>query len=335
MTIAANASDSTRHKMHWTTKIGVAAVILFMLVVAGLNAVGWIHTLPGAAGIAASVVAISLELMAFVSWEHLVAYRKAKDYGRFSLALIGLVLAVLMNIEGGHRGLDHMAAPFHEQVEVERREAQAQLDAERGAIADQIAVIQARIDAQASTNPGLTFPGRMEQWRQNFELVTAEDRRQIAALRARLDQMPVTVAAREPYPTWVPYAVAAAFAFFSVFGLTMFGVKVPGPELTVASGRAGALALALSRQRPMEARERDASGQFVRAARVPPLTEQEVRDAIEELTKRGAVVTLTAVAKHYGVPISRASKSPAADLIRRQRSREGAPTMMAEQARAA
>ena len=319
MSIANSApiAGTATTKMHWTTKIGVAAVVLFMLVVASLNGIGWINTLPGVGGIAVSVVAVSLELMAFVAWEHLVAYQKAQDYGRFLLALVGLVLAVLMNVEGGHRGLNHIAQPFYTQAETERRAGQESLDTTRRELEQQIASLQLRVDAVAATNPGLTYQGRMEQWRANFELVTAADRRQIGALRMRLDQLPLSVAARPPYPNWAPYGVAAAFAFFSVFGLTMFGVKVPGPELTVASSRrAKKFAKALGRQAPRGAKERDSAGQYAAAARVPSLTEAQISDAMRALTESGTLITLKAVAAHLEVPVSRVSKSPASKLIR-------------------
>ncbi len=317
----ANAAKlSAAAPMHWTTKIGVAAVILFMLVVACLNAIGWINTLPGAGGIAVSFVAISLEAMAFVAWEHVVAYRKAQDHGRFLLALIGLALAVLMNIEGGHRGLNHMAAPFHAQAETERRNGQERLDGDRREFGAQIASLQTRVDDVASTNPGMTYPGRMEQWRENFELVTAEDRRQIAQLRTRLDRLPLTVGARDPYPEWAPYGIAAAFAFFSVFGLTMFGVKVPGPELSMAqSRRAKKMASALGRQAPRTARERDASGEYVSATRAPPASEEDILRAIAELTRGGQVISIRGVAAQLKMSESRVKRSPAVQLIHQKR----------------
>jgi hypothetical protein len=305
--------------MHWTTKIGVAAVILFMLVVAGLNGVGWINTLPGPAGIAAAFVAMSLELMAFVAWEHLVAYHKARDYGRFFLAFIGLVLAVLMNVEGGHRGLDHMAAPFYAQAESDRRSAQQALDAERASISDQIAALQARVDAFAATNPGMTLSGRMEQWRANFETVTGEDRRQMVTLRARLDQLPLVVANAEPYPKWVPYSVAAAFAFFSVFGLTMFGVKVPGPELRVA-GRNAAAAHQIAEA--MRAKELDLIAQteappaiVEKAEELPPLDEDQIRRAIAALALQEKDITAANVARFYKVKVARVYSSPGVVLL--------------------
>jgi hypothetical protein len=305
--------------MHWTTKIGVAAVILFMLVVAALNGVGWMYTLPGPAGVAAAFVAMSLELMAFVAWEHLVAYHKARDYGRFFLALVGLVLAVLMNVEGGHRGLDHLAAPFYEQAETERLGAQERLDRERATLSAQIAALQTRVDGVAATNPGMTLSGRMEQWRENFETVTAEDRRQIAALRARLDAMPLTVAAAEPYPKWAPYAVAAAFAFFSVFGLTMFGVKVPGAELQVA-GRNAAAAIELARA--MRAQElelaepkSDAPALIEKAEAVPPLDEMQVRQAIAALTLQDKQITPANVARFHKVKVASVYRSPHVVLL--------------------
>lgn len=315
MRATAKALDAAPAKMHWTTKIGVAAVILFMLVVAGLNAVGWINTLPGPGGIAASVVAVSFELMALVAFEHLVAYRKAGDHGRFFLAFVGLVLAVSMNVEGGHRGLNYIATPFHAQAEAERRLSQEALDATRREVEAQINTLQARIDEVAATNPGTaTYSERMAEWRANFELVTADDRRQVTALRARLDQLPLTVTMREPYPAWAPYIIASIFAFFSVFGLTMFSVKVPGPELSMGAKRAKKLAKALNKQAPA-AKERDASGQFTPVEKAPPVTEEQIRAAIAALTASGEVISLKAVAQQLSVPVSRLSKHPAKSLV--------------------
>jgi hypothetical protein len=304
--------------MHWTTKIGVAAVILFMLVVAGLNGIGWMNTLPGPAGIAAAFVAMSLELMAFVAWEHLVAYSKARDHGRFFLAFVGLVLAVLMNVEGGHRGLDHMAEPFYTQAEADRRVAQEALDAERAELSSQIATLQARVDTVAATNPGLTLSGRMEQWRQNFETVTAEDRRQIATLHARLDQMPLSVAAAKPYPQWAPYAVAASFAFFSVFGLTMFGVRVPGPELQMVNRNAIAalkMSEAMRTQRLNASEEQEVPAILEKAEEQPPLDEAQIRQAIAALTLKDKPVTAANIARFHKVKVACVYRSPAVELV--------------------
>ncbi|MBY0563397.1 MAG: hypothetical protein K2P58_04340 [Hyphomonadaceae bacterium] len=333
MSIAASASGTAPHKMHWTTKLGVAAVVLFMLVVAGLNAIGWINTLPGPAGIAAAFVAISLEAMAFVLWEHLVAYHKARDYGRFMLSLLGLIFAVSINVEGGHRGLEHMAAPFYVQAEADRRTAQEALDAERASITEQVASLQTRVDAFAATNPGLTLSGRMEQWRENFDIVTSEDRRQIAALRARLDQLPLVAAAPEPYPKWAPYALAAAFAFFSVFGLTMFGVKVPGPELQVAGRNAVAARQMAS---AMRAKQLDTIEQteppaiLEKAEELPPLDEDQIRRAIAALALQEKPITAVNVARFYKVKVARVYGSPGVihlqDYIERERVRKGMKT---------
>jgi hypothetical protein len=315
-------------KMHWTTKIGVAAVVLFMVVVAGLNALGWINTLPGPAGIAASVVAISFELMALVIWEHLTSYAKARDYFRFALASVGLLLAVGMNIEGGHRGLDHMAVSFHQQAETDRRAAQTALDAERANIASEIAAIQARIDLAAATNPGVASPMRMQQWRENFEALTVEDRRQIANLRQRLDTLPLTVAAQEPYPRWAPYAIASIFAFFSVFGLTMFSVKVPGPELSVAQAKSrpvastrkmasGARKLnnAMARQALEPPATREEPAIIEAAATTPPCSEEALVVALDWLTGRGKVVSLKTVAGYLNVPLESVAESPHVHLV--------------------
>jgi hypothetical protein len=307
----------TAAPMHWTTKIGVAAVILFMLVVAGLNAVGWVNTLPGPGGIAASVVAVSFELMALVTFEHLVAYRKARDHGRFLLAFVGLALAVAMNVEGGHRGLNHIAAPFYEQAESERRFGQESLDKARGDLATQIAELQRRVDGVAATNPGLTYPGRMEQWRANFDLVTADDRRQVAALRARLEQLPLSVASREPYPAWAPYALASIFAFFSVFGLTMFSVKVPGPELQMARSAAAALKLgaALRTQDIAPSEPQEVAAIPERAEELPPLDEAQIRQAIAALQLRGREITPANIARFHKAKVACVYRSPAVELV--------------------
>ncbi len=319
MSIAANAPPSAPQEMHWTTKIGVAAVILFMLVVAGLNAVGWMNTLPGAGGIAASVVAVSFEAMALVAFEHLVAYKKARDYGRLFLAFVGLALAVSVNIEGGHRGLNHIAEPFFAQAESERRANQEALDAARSGLEQQIATLQARVDGVAATNPGAeTFSERMEQWRANFELVTGEDRRQITLLRARLADMPLTVNAQAPYPDWAPYAIAAIFAFFSVFGLTMFSVKVPGPELHVGNRNATA-ALEFSKAMLIQdiaaSEKTEAPALIEKAEELPPLDDVQIRQAIAALTLQEKEVTPANVARFHKVKVARVYASPHVVLL--------------------
>ncbi len=312
-------ADSESVKMHWTTKIGVAAVILFMFVVAGLNAVGWINTLPGAGGIAASIVAISFEAMALVAFEHLVAYHKARDYGRFFLALVGLILAVGMNVEGGHRGLNYIAAPFQAQAEAERRISQDALDGARRELDAEISQLQTRIDQVAATNPGAaTFSERMAEWRANFELVTADDRAQLASLRARLDQLPLSVAAQEPYPPWAPYAIASIFAFFSVFGLTMFSVKVPGAELQMASRNAAAalkMTEAMLTHEIAEPARLEAPAILEKAQDIPPLDELQVREAIAALKLSGKEVKAASVARFHKVPVACVHRSPAVELV--------------------
>lgn len=320
MRVAANAQSESDapHKMHWTTKIGVAAVILFMLVVAGLNAVGWINTLPGAGGIAASVVAVSFELMALVLWEHVVAYRKAHDYGRFLLAAFGLLLAVSMNIEGGHRGLNQIAAPFYEQSESDRRTQQQAIDATRAEIEQEIAALQRRVDEVAVTNPGMTYPGRMEQWRANFDLVTADDRRQIAALRARLEQVPLTASAQAPYPQWAPYALASIFAFFSVFGLTMFSVKVPGAELQMANRNAAAALKLGAAMRTLELaapEQPEIAAIPEKAEELPPLDEGQIRQAIAALQLQDKPVTPANIARFHKAKVACVYRSPAVELV--------------------
>lgn len=221
-----HATAPARPRTHWTTKVGVAGVILCVLVVASLNVTGWRSTLPGPPGVAAAVVAVGLELIAFVAWEHICKYAKGRDWGRLALAAIGLALAAVVNIEGGHRGIEHIAAPLYADADAGRRERQGDLDSERAKLEVQIADLQARVDAVAATNPGVTLSGRMTAWRQNFEAVTAEDRAQIAALRRAQNDLPLTAVYARPFPAWGPYALAAVFAFISLFGLTMFEIKV-------------------------------------------------------------------------------------------------------------
>lgn len=214
--------------MHWMSRVGVTGVIVCVLVMATLNALGWTHTLPGAPGIAAGFIAIGLEAVAFVAWEHIVAYRKARDWGRLGLAVIGLAFAVLVNIEGGHRGLNHILEPLWAEAEDGRRQVQAGLDAERGALADQIVALQARIDAIPAVNCALVGPDTCRSRTANWNDLTGDDRAALAAARAQLNALPLAAGAVSPYPAWGPYALTGVFAFFSLFGLTMFGAKVPG-----------------------------------------------------------------------------------------------------------
>jgi hypothetical protein len=260
--------------MHWTTRIGVAGVVLCVGVIASLNVVGWLNTLPGFPGVAAAIVALGLELIAFVSLEHVFKYWTSRDWGRLLLAVIGLAFAAGWNIEGGHRGVVHLAAPLYASAEADRRVVQGALDTERAALQADIAERQGRIDAVAATNPGVTYPGRMAEWRANFDIVTADDRRAVAQATARLNALAITAIARAPFPRWLPYAVTTAFAFWSIFGLTMFGVKVahapaptkrrtPAPKV---APKPGAPKLAVNNEAPKKHGQAQRAGALLKGA---------------------------------------------------------------------
>jgi len=73
----------------------------------------------------------------------------------------------------------------------------------------------------------------------------------------------------------------------------------------------------LSRQAPRGASKarRDAAESRV-ATRAPPLSEEELRRAVSELTQDGKIVSIRSVAKHLDVPASRVERSPAKHVLR-------------------
>jgi hypothetical protein len=133
--------------------------------------------------------------------------------------------------------------------------------------------------------------------------------------------MPLTADVQEPYPRWAPYAIASIFAFFSVFGLTMFSVKVPGPELNVARAKARTASTArkikdaLGKQAPGAPRPREAPAIVEAAEAVSPCTEEAIVDALDWLTGHGKVVSLKAVAGYLNVPQASVTASPHVNLV--------------------
>lgn len=73
----------------------------------------------------------------------------------------------------------------------------------------------------------------------------------------------------------------------------------------------------LSRQQPEGVLRTDAPASQQRdATRGPPLSEAEIKTAVETLTKRGEVVSFRSVAKFHGVPVSRVERSPGRALLK-------------------
>lgn len=91
----------------------------------------------------------------------------------------------------------------------------------------------------------------------------------------------------------------------------------PAPPVETEPGRASRqasrrVARELSRQAPRGASKRSRNSAETRAAtRAPPLSEHELRQAVEELTRQGKVVSIRKVAEHLDVPPSRVERSPA------------------------
>jgi len=231
------AAAKTTDTMHWTTRLGVGFVALIALVVAALNVFGWASSIPGPLGIAAGLVAFGFEGMAFVLLEHIFAYFRTRRWGRLILATIALVFAVGMNIEGGHRGLNIIAQPLWTQAETTHTNAQRVLDEQRANITEEVATIRARLQRANAGRPDVArAPAeRIREWVTAYELTTHDDRARLEHLEQQLRAMPTGAAFTAPYPEWGPYAVAAGFVFITVFGLTMFGVKVPGPAFAEAA----------------------------------------------------------------------------------------------------
>ncbi len=81
-------------------------------------------------------------------------------------------------------------------------------------------------------------------------------------------------------------------------------------------GVAKSVARELMRQSPRNASKRRGGMSETRTSeRGPPLSEQELRQAVLELTEQGKVVSLRGVAKHLDVPVSRVERSPAKGLL--------------------
>lgn len=217
-----------RVRMHWPNWVGVGGVALLAIVVAGLNLFGWNRTLPGAAGQVAGILAFCFEAMAFVLWEVARSHFAARRWWSFGGAAFALLLAVVINVEGGHRGLEQMAQPLFEQAEDDRKAQQELLDRDRSTLAMEIATLQARVDSVPLDLSG--GPQSDTQARLAWNDQTIGDRNRISQKREELDAMPLTIAARQPFPAWAPYASAGVFVYFSVFGLSIFGVRLPGTE---------------------------------------------------------------------------------------------------------
>lgn len=76
------------------------------------------------------------------------------------------------------------------------------------------------------------------------------------------------------------------------------------------------VATELSRQSPEGVANRHDSEEIRVATRAPPLSEHEIREAVEALTKEGQVISLRAVARYHDVPMSRVERSPAKSLLK-------------------
>lgn len=303
-------------EMHWTTRIGVGGAMLLALTIAALNVYGWFSSLPIETAAPVALVALSLEAMAFVLWEHIARYTRERRWPQLALAALGLLFAVAINIEGGHRGLIAIAGPLYANAEADRRHAQAGLDAERAQVQSEIARLQQRVDAAAPDCSAVgpeTCRARTEAW-QN---ITASDRAAITAQRARLDVLPLTIARAEPFPAWGPYAVTSALAFLAVFGLTMFGVRVetapriiktaPKPRRSAAVIRlvggvaaAGALAGAADARVPSEPARLEASEPGALALARSNTEDADVRKLARQRIIAGE--SPTAVARDLGLP---------------------------------
>lgn len=92
---------------------------------------------------------------------------------------------------------------------------------------------------------------------------------------------------------------------------------VEAPPQKAPQVAARLVAKELSRQSPRSASKRrgDASEHRV-ASRAPPLSEQELRQAVSELTQQGEVISIRRVAKHLDIPPSRVERSPGKHLLR-------------------
>lgn len=217
-------------QMNWMTRVGVAAVFGTGLNIAALNIVGWTWSVHGWAGWWLAGLAAALELFAFIAFEHIAQHFRAgwRHWHKGLLAVLGLAVALCLNIEGGHRGLNYLLAPIEaERIQIART-AQTSLDARHAEIEFEIASLEAQVQAAAASrpNPETTPTARQRAWLDNYEAVTARPLARIADLRAEKDALPLVVEVDHAFPAWGPYAATGALAFISVFGLTMLGVRV-------------------------------------------------------------------------------------------------------------
>lgn len=77
-----------------------------------------------------------------------------------------------------------------------------------------------------------------------------------------------------------------------------------------------AVARELSRQSATGASKRRDTSESRVATRAPPLSEDDLKRAVSELTQDGRVVSIRSVAKHLDVPPSRVERSPAKHVLR-------------------
>lgn len=123
----------------------------------------------------------------------------------------------------------------------------------------------------------------------------------------------LTVAAFiEPFLPWAIETVEAAPR--AVSKPTLATVE-PSP-IQAPTGAAKAVARELLRQSPRRAsKTRRNAAEHRDVTRAPPLSEHELRQAVDDMTQLGKVVSIRAVAKHLAVPASRVERSPARHLL--------------------
>lgn len=220
-------------RTHWLTNIGLAGILLFGGTALVLNVIAWPQTIPGIAGWVAASLAVACFAIAFSMWEHIKLYARERRWGNLVGASILFAVALGADAYGTHRGAEIVTAEWRQSLQLEseseRRQAQAELDRLRGALRDEIAQHQARIDAvpAADLSGG---PQSDAQARAARADLVRFDESQRAAKQRRLDNMASVVEAkrRDAFLTPMLWAFSLLAEYLIAFGVSILGIEIPG-----------------------------------------------------------------------------------------------------------
>lgn len=226
---------------HWLTKVALACVVLFVIVVAITNAFGWPRLIAGPLGYAAAAVAIVAAGLAFSMWEHVRRFAAEERWPNAAGALLLFIGALVWDGIGVHSGImvfaDPWVAQMEEQADIEQAEAQRDLDARRSQMQREINDIQARIDAVPLDLSG--GPQNDAIALQAWNGVTAADRARVETKQTALDAMARNAPRPEVAP-WLERAVTGFSIFVEIvvgFGVTILGIEI-APRFVAAKPEA-------------------------------------------------------------------------------------------------